>query len=74
MRRNLTPQHVGDLIHALGVAFVTILATCYVLVAHTRDSNIWIIYGSAIAFFAGRAGASYVRHFVGEREGDTERT
>lgn len=46
------------MIHAGVVVFVCVLATVYSVVTRDHSSNIWIVYGSAIAFAAGRAGAA----------------
>lgn len=51
-------RHLADIIHATVVCFVTTAATVYALVTTDHSGNVWIVYGSAIAFAAGRAGAA----------------
>lgn len=58
-------DHVSDLIHATLVAFITIAATAYAITTKDHSANIWIVYGSAVAFAAGRAGVTAARHFTG---------
>lgn len=65
----LFARHASDVIHAGLVVFICTSATVYALVAHDHSDNIWIVYGSAIAFAAGRAGVSATRMF---RETDTK--
>ena len=63
--------HLSDLIHAILVAFIVSAATLYATLSNDHSSNIWIVYGSAVAFAAGRAGATVARHFTsGTRETD----
>ncbi len=62
-------NHLSDLIHAALVAFIVISATTYAIVTNDHSSNIWIVYGSAVAFAAGRAGVAVARH-TGTRVGD----
>lgn len=69
---SFTQTYASDLIHGVLVAFIVIAATVYAAIAHDHSDNIWIIYGSAVAFAAGRAGVSAVRNFTtsGTRTGD----
>ncbi len=62
-------NHVSDLIHASVVLIVVIVSTIYAITSNDHSSNIWIVYGSAIAFAAGRAGAAIARN-VGTRSDD----
>lgn len=65
------PQHMSDLIHMVGVLFVVVAATVYSLNVGDHSGNVWIVYGSAIAFFAGRSGVSAFRSIsTGERRTD----
>ena len=56
--------HASDLIHAVLVVFIVTAATVYAVLTNDHSSNIWIVYGSAIAFAAGRAGANIARQFT----------
>lgn len=56
-------NHLSDIIHATLVAFIVIASTVYAIGTSDHSDNIWIVYGSAIAFAAGRAGVSAVRQF-----------
>jgi hypothetical protein len=64
-RPHLGP-YSGDLIHAGVVIAVCIMATVYSVLNHDHSNNVWIVYGSSIAYAAGRAGT---RMFVGNKEG-----
>lgn len=44
-------------VHALVVVFVVVASTIYAVLAHDHSSNVWIVYGSAVAYAAGRSGA-----------------
>lgn len=54
-------NHISDMIHAGLVAFIIVAATVYAVVTHDHSDNIWIVYGSAVAFAAGRAGVAATR-------------
>lgn len=56
-------HHIADLIHASVVLFVCLLSTAYATLTHDHSDNIWIVYGSSIAFAAGRAGAAVAQRF-----------
>lgn len=64
-------NHISDIIHGGLVAFICIAATIYALVAKDHSDNIWIVYGSAVAFAAGRAGVATART-VKSRVGDDD--
>lgn len=66
---NVLGVHASDLIHGILVAFICIAATVYAISTRDHSDNIWIVYGSAIAFAAGRAGVSAIRG-VTVRAGD----
>jgi hypothetical protein len=58
---------MSDVIHGVVVVLITLMATVYAIVARDRSNNIWIIYGSGVAYAAGRAGASVASHMMGGR-------
>jgi hypothetical protein len=62
-------NHISDLIHAAVVTVIALLATVYAIETTDHSSNIWIVYGSAIAFAAGRAGSVAIRT-LGQRSSD----
>lgn len=44
-------------VHALVVVLVISVATVYATVTEDHSGNVWIVYGSAIGYAAGRSGA-----------------
>lgn len=56
--KSLSRGQVSDAIHGVVVVLVCVMATVYATVAQDHSNNIWIIYGSSVAYAAGRAGAS----------------
>lgn len=50
-------QWMNDVVHAVVVLAITIGATIYAAVTNDHSGNIWIVYGSGIAYAAGRSGA-----------------
>lgn len=57
-RRSLFSQE--HIVHAFVVVTVLITATVYALGTRDRSNNIWIVYGSAIGYAAGRSGSVQV--------------
>lgn len=57
--RDASPAWAEDhIIHALVVVIVICAATTYAaLVPADHSGNVWIVYGSAIGYAAGRSGA-----------------
>lgn len=63
--------HASDVIHGAVVIFIVIAATIYASISNDHSDNIWIVYGSGIAFAAGRAGSAVItRQFAGTRASD----
>lgn len=60
----------SDLIHGIVVTAVCLMATVYVTITHDHSNNVWIVYGSSIAYAAGRAGASVASTLIGGRRAD----
>lgn len=58
---NKIADYENDVIMGVVVLLVCVMATVYAIVTTDRSDNIWIIYGSAVAFAAGRAG-THVLH------------
>lgn len=46
------------LVHAGVVVIVLIMATIYAIETGDHSGNVWIVYGSAIGYAAGRSGTS----------------
>lgn len=61
---------LSDLIHGVVVMGVCIMATVYASITHDHSNNVWIVYGSSIAYAAGRAGASVASTLIGGRRTD----
>lgn len=61
---------LSDLIHGVVVLSVCVMATIYVTIVRDHSNNIWIVYGSSIAYAAGRAGASVASTLIGGRRAD----
>lgn len=53
--------HVNDIIHAIVVVIVIVTATVYAVATTDHSGNVWIVYGSAIGYAAGRAGPALTR-------------
>lgn len=64
-------RHTNDLIYAITVVSICLMATIYAAVTNDKSDNIWIVYGSAIAFAAGRSGAAIASSMRTERFDDT---
>lgn len=59
----LAEDHI---VHALVVVIVIVAATLYATLTRDHSANVWIVYGSAIGYAAGRSGAR-PRALVGEQ-------
>jgi len=56
--RIATPSWAEDhIVHAVVVVIVIVAATVYASAANDHSANVWIVYGSAIGYAAGRSGA-----------------
>ncbi|HET7047866.1 MAG TPA: hypothetical protein VFI54_06300 [Solirubrobacteraceae bacterium] len=53
-RSLLAQEHI---VHAIVVIIVLITATVYADTTQDRSGNVWIVYGSAIGYAAGRSGS-----------------
>ena len=63
----LTRGQVADGIHGLVVVAVCVMATVYASITKDHSNNIWIVYGSSIAYAAGRSGISVATSLAAER-------
>lgn len=51
-------QHASnDIIHAIVVLVIVIAATVFSAITNDHSGNVWIVYGSGVAYAAGRSGA-----------------
>jgi len=73
--RSVMREHANDLIHAVVVLVITAGATFYAAATNDHSGNIWIVYGSGIAYAAGRSGSIMANQIRGRRATDpTEQT
>lgn len=56
-RRSAISFAEDHIVHAMVVVIVIVAATVYAAIGHDRSGNVWIVYGSAIGYAAGRSGA-----------------
>lgn len=69
----LSRGQIADGIHGVVVILVCLMATIYATVVRDHSNNIWIVYGSSIAYAAGRAGVSVASSLVQGRRVDDPR-
>ena len=69
--RNAAPSWAEDhIVHAMVVVIVIIASTVYAsMVPADHSGNVWIVYGSAIGYAAGRSGARPPVRRIGPHDG-----